>query len=311
MTATLEPRSLQERLQRRIEIERDAERTGRTFRKHANRIKLERCLIKPLLNAALHGCRLYKRGVRNALRPVITKIQLRFHGLPEQFDGFQILHLSDLHIDCVPELAERVAAVLDGLRPDVCLMTGDYRFDIEGACYDAWAGMRIVLSGISARHGVFGILGNHDPSEMAHALQSMGVQMLINDSAELKLGGESLWLAGIDDPYDFRCDDLDAALADVPPRAVKILLAHTPDLYRQAAESGVALYLCGHTHAGQIRLPWIGSIIQNSDAPRSFTHGQWSYREMHGYTSRGIGCSMLPVRFNCTPEIALIELQAN
>jgi predicted MPP superfamily phosphohydrolase len=137
----------------------------------------------------------------------------------------------------------------------------------------------------------------------------MGVEMLINGSTQLRKGRDSIWLAGIDDSYDYRCDDLVQALELVPEQAFKILLAHTPDLYEPAYEAGVDLYLCGHTHAGQIRLPWIGSVIQNSDAPRNYTHGYWKHSGMHGYTSAGIGCSALPIRFNCPPEIVLIELR--
>ena len=311
MTTTLERRSQHERLQRRIQIERKSGETGKSFRRHAGRMKLEGYFVKPVLNAVLRASGLYQRGVRNALQPAITHVQLRFANLPQRFDGFRILHLSDLHIDALPGLAERVAAALDGVCCDVCLMTGDYRFAIEGSCLRAWSGMRTVLSSISAPHGTFAILGNHDPSEMAPALERLGVRMLINESTAVHKDSESIWLAGVDDPYDFRCDDLATALEEVPPGAFKILLAHTPDLYRPAAAGGVDLYLCGHTHAGQVRLPWIGSIIQNSDAPRSHTHGYWRHRDIQGYTSRGIGCSMLPVRFNCPPEIVLMELKAD
>jgi len=97
-------------------------------------------------------------------------------------------------------------------------------------------------------------------------------------------------------------------LQGVPENAFKVALAHSPEMYEQAAAAGIHLYLCGHTHAGQIRLPWIGATLVNADCPRAFTHGAWQHGTMMGYTSAGVGCSLLPVRYNCPPEIALIEM---
>jgi len=79
-------------------------------------------------------------------------------------------------------------------------------------------------------------------------------------------------------------------------------------MYNEAAAAGIHLYLCGHTHGGQIRLPWLGAPMQNAACPRRYAHGCWRHGEMQGYTSAGAGCSMLPVRYNCPPEITLIEL---
>jgi uncharacterized protein len=303
-----EPRPFAESLARRRQIEEEAERTGKTFRRHPERMLAERLFIKPLLKAALQATGLYAKGVQNALQPVVRHLSLEFPNLPAAFDGYRVLHLSDLHIDCLDLLPAAVAAVLGGIQADVCLMTGDYRFQTEGSCGKARSGMRQVVSSISAEDGIFAILGNHDPSEMAAALDEMEVSMLINDAVELRRGEHSLWLAGVDDSYDYRCDELPVALQHVPSDAFRILLAHTPDLYDEAAESGTDLYLSGHTHAGQVRLPWIGSVIQNSSAPRAYTHGYWRHREMQGYTSSGVGCSMLPIRFNCPPEVVLMEL---
>jgi len=304
------PRPFAESLARRLELEEEAERTGHTFRRHPDRMRAERLFVKPLLNLALGFTGFYERGVKNALWPVVRSLELIFPNLPPAFDGYRVLHLSDLHIDCLESLPGAVASVLKGVQADLCLMTGDYRFAIEGPCERVCAGMQQVVSSISASDGTFAILGNHDPAEMAYALDDMGVGMLINDSVELRMGKDSLWIAGVDDSYDYRCDDLPRALQQVPPDAFKLLLAHTPDLYADASAAGIGLYLSGHTHAGQVRLPWIGSVIQNSRAPRAYTHGYWRHRQMQGYTSAGVGCSMLPIRFNCPPEIVLIELRS-
>lgn len=309
-TATLARRPLSASLAKRSAIEAEFERTGKTFRRHPGRSEAERLFIKPLLKLGLGMTGIYARGVRNALQPVVRHLKLQFPNLPAAFHGYKVLHLADLHIDSVEGLPEVVSSMVARLKPDLCLMTGDYRFEIEGSCEKAYAGMKQVVSAISAPDGIFAILGNHDPCEMAYGLDQMRVHMLINDAVEVRRAGQSLWLAGVDDTYDYRCDDLAAALSAMPQNAFEILLAHTPDLFAQAARAGVDLYLCGHTHAGQVRLPFVGSVIQNSDAPRGFTHGHWRHHQMQGFTSAGVGCSMLPIRFNCPPEIVLIELQA-
>jgi predicted MPP superfamily phosphohydrolase len=300
--------SLTDRLNRRMAVEHHRARLGHTLRYQRLSRSFERHVTRRLLKFGLQITGLYQAGLRNALTPVVRKIRLHFADLPAAFDGFQILHLSDLHIDGTDGLTEALISLLGGLKPDLCVMTGDYRFDDEGPCQQIYPRMRSILSSISSKHGVFGILGNHDGSEIAFALEDMGMPMLINDAAEIRNGNASVWLIGVDDPFRYRCDDLAGALASVPSRAFKILLAHTPELYRESSDCGIDLYLCGHTHAGQIRLPCIGSLRHNANCPRSYAHGHWAHSDMQGYTSAGIGCSMLPIRFNCPPEVVLIEL---
>jgi uncharacterized protein len=308
MNKCLEERSLAERLEPRIQVEKLFARTGRTYRRGRLHNWYKRRVEPEILKFGLQACGLYGRGVKNALEPIIRTLHLRFPDLPPAFDGFRILHLSDFHIDGNEALARVLISCLHGLRPDVCVLTGDYRFDVQGPCGSVYPPMRGILSSISSRHGILGILGNHDAAEIAFALEDMGVRMLVNEAVEIRERNESLWLAGIDDPFDYRCDDLEAALANLPAAAFKILLAHTPDRYKQAAGAGVHLYLCGHTHAGQIRVPFLGSIKHNSKSPRAYSYGHWTYRQMQAYTTAGVGCSALHVRYHCPPELVMIEL---
>lgn len=303
-----ENRSLAERLQPRIAIEEHCARTGIPCRRHPLLNRAERVFFRPLLWAGLKVSGLYPRGAANALQPVVRSLRLECPNLPAAFDGYRILQVSDLHIDGVDGLDEILAEKMAGIRADLCVLTGDYRFHNEGACDDVYPLLKRIVSSIRAEDGIYGILGNHDASEIAFRLEDMGVRMLVNEAAAILKGGESIWVAGVDDPYDYRCDDLAAALDSTPSGAFKVLLAHTPDLYREAEAGGVSIYLCGHTHAGQIRMPIVGSLFHHAKAPRSHTAGYWLYRRMHGYTSAGAGCSGLPVRFNCPPEITTIEL---
>lgn len=305
----MEERPLAERLEPRIRVEKLFAESGRTYRRSKLDIWFKRRIEPRILKFGLQAMGLYRRGVENALSPVLRRLVLRLAKLPAAFDGFRLLHLSDFHIDENEPLAGRIVSLVSGLEADLCVFTGDYRFDVKGPCGAVYEPMRRVVASIRSGDGILGVLGNHDAAEIAFALEEMGVRMLVNEAVEIRRRGESIWVAGIDDPFDYRCDDLPAALANVPEDAFQILLAHTPDRYEQAARRGVNLYLCGHTHAGQIRLPLVGSIKHNSKTPREYSFGHWAARQMQGYTTAGIGCSALPVRYNCPPEAVLIELR--
>ena len=152
-----------------------------------------------------------------------------------------------------------------------------------------------------------GILGNHDCADIAVELENAGVQMLINEAIAVGPEDGRLWIIGVDDPHYYGCDDLTQVEA-VPTDAFRLLLAHTPEMFHEAAKAGIDLYLTGHTHGGQICVPWIGPLVMNAACPRAYTHGHWQHGGMQGYTSSGAGCSMLPVRYGCPPEVTVIEL---
>src|SRR6266542_3444006 len=249
-----------DRWARRRSVETMRPKTGPT-RSHRDSFLLRHGITAFALRSALQITGLYSRGVRNALSPVVRDLQFEFAGLPPGFEGFRILHLADLHIDGLDGLAETVAGLVADLDVDLCVMTGDYRFRVDGPCDAIYPRLRTILASVRARCGVVGILGNHDSLEIALELETYGVRMLINEAMEIVSGASSMWLAGVDDPHYYGCDDLPAALKTVPPEDFKILLAHTPELFEEAAAGGVNLYLCGHTHAGQIRLPWIGAPL--------------------------------------------------
>ncbi len=307
----VEERPLAELLVRRSAIEEHFAQLGHTYRHGRLYRAFERRVSRPALRLALQLAGIYSRGVENALSPVVKSVPLFFPDLPPALDGFQILHLSDFHIDGTPGLAESLIPLLRGLRPDLCVLTGDYRFEDHGPCEAVYPLMREILSGIRSRLGVFGILGNHDSSGMVSRLEELDIRMLVNEAVALGSGSDHLWLIGVDDPFDYGCHDLERALDPVPPGSFKVLLAHAPEIYEQAADAGIDLYLTGHTHAGQIRFPGLGALRQNARCPRAYAAGHWRHRDMQGYTSAGVGCSSLPVRFGCPPEIALLELRSD
>lgn len=139
-------------------------------------------------------------------------------------------------------------------------------------------------------------------------MESLGVRLLLNEHVQIERAGDSIYLAGIDDPHYFAADNLEKAYDGIPDDSVSMLLAHSPEIYRHAAYVGFDSMLCGHTHAGQICLPGAFPLSLNSSAPRFTGAGAWSYDLMQGYTSAGTGSSVVPVRFNCPPELTLHRL---
>jgi predicted MPP superfamily phosphohydrolase len=302
--------SLDDLLARRVLIEAEYARLGHTFRHGRLYREVERRVTRPVLKSVLQLAGLYTRGCRNALSPVVRSLVLRFEDLPPALEGFRILHMSDFHVEGTPGLIEALLPMLGEIEADVCVLTGDYRFEDDGACDEVFPAMREIVSSIRSRFGIFAILGNHDSSEMAFRMESdVGVRMLVNEAVAVGHPSAPLWLIGVDDPFDYRTHDLGTALNDVSDHGFRVLLAHAPEIYEEAASAGIGLYLSGHTHAGQIRLPLLGAIRQNANCPRSFAYGHWKYRGMQGYTSAGVGCSSLAVRFGCPPEIVVLELR--
>ncbi len=268
-------------------------------------------IVRVVLRTLLTMTGQLERGRRNADSPVWREMDFVYPHLPPAFDGFRILHLSDLHFDDDrPEFAVLVRDFLDPVRADIALLTGDYRFASHGPYGHVPEHMAIVLEGIRTRLGVVGILGNHDNSGFVQSLCELGIRMLVNDRMCLELDEDRLWIAGLDDHHKYGCDDLPGALTGVKPGEFIVLLAHSPELIRLAERGGVDLYLCGHTHGGQVCLPGIGPLLLNAPgAPRAYCSGRWTHGAMQGYTTTGIGTTALHVRYNCPPEAALITLR--
>jgi predicted MPP superfamily phosphohydrolase len=263
--------------------------------------------IHSVIRTALRLAGLYERGLRNAERVELRHNDIKFEQLPPSFDGFAILHISDMHADMNPGAMRRLIELVDGMRYDMCALTGDFRGKTFGpfdAALEGVAGVRAHLTG-----PVFAVLGNHDTIRMVPGLEQMGIRVLINESEEIRRGNERIHLAGIDDAHYYRVDNIEKAAAGIPPDAFSILLSHTPEIYRQAAHAGFRLLLSGHTHGGQICLPGSIPITLESALPRRLGAGAWKHHDMIGYTSVGAGSSIVPVRINSRPEITLHRLQ--
>jgi uncharacterized protein len=246
---------------------------------------------------------LYWRARQNAERIVVKRNDVRFAELPPAFDGFTILHISDLHVDMNEVAMQHLIELVGGMRYDLCVLTGDYRGKTFGpfeATLDGIAKVRAQLQG-----SIYGVLGNHDSIQMVPAMEAMGIRMLLNECEAIARGDQRIYLAGIDDAHFYRVDNIEKAALPIPDGAFSIILSHTPEVYRQAAHANFDLMLSGHTHGGQICLPGSIPIKLEAVLPRRMGAGAWRYHNMTGYTSVGAGSSVLPVRLNCPPEITL------
>ena len=283
------------------------EREGRVFGQGINFFHPENWYLSAsFIRTALMATGLYWRARKNAEDIKIRRHDIRSPQVPDSFDGFTILHLSDLHADMNSGAMRRLIELLPTVSYDLCVLTGDYRGKTYGSYQAAIDGLARVRANLQGP--VYGVLGNHDTIRMVPALEEIGIRMLLNESDAIERSGEQIHLVGIDDAHYYRVDNIEKAASSLPAADFSILLSHTPEIYRQAAHAGFQVLLSGHTHGGQICLPGAIPIILDSVLPRRMGAGAWMYRGMVGYTSVGVGSCILPVRLNCPPEITLHRL---
>jgi len=272
---------------------------------HIGNLRLSPLMIRTCLK--LTG--LYGRGCRNAAQIEVRHNHIRLPKIPKAFDGFVILHLSDLHVDMNQGAMEHLRRILQEIKYDLCVFTGDYRGKSFGPYEEALLGMARVCAEL--RKPLYGVLGDHDTIRMTPGLEEIGIRMLLNESITIERDNQHIYLAGIDDAHFYGADNIEKAASEIPRDEFSILLSHTPEIYRQAAYADFDLLLSGHTHGGQICLPSRIPLTLDSVLPRHMGSGAWKYNDMIGYTSVGAGSSIVPARFNCPPEITLHHLNSS
>ncbi len=291
---------------RRLDLE---DRLGLRSGNEADYLTAEMLWKARIAKWGLKALGLYQRGLRNACHIKLREVRFAYPDLDPELDGFRILHLSDFHYPREDgDFAEAARHLLEGLEANLCVMTGDYRFGYFGPLGNVHEKLRDALAGVTAPLGACAVLGNHDLSETVPALESIGVRPLVNEGVLLTHGSAHLWIAGTDDPHRFECDNIGLAMDGAPEDAFRIALVHSPECIPEAESLGAHLYLCGHTHGGQICLPFFGAIHTNARCDARYSLGPWQYRGMHGYTTAGLGTTDLPVRYNCPPEAVRITL---
>lgn len=240
----------------------------------------------------------------------LERVRIPLERLPPELSGTTIALLTDLHVGPYtrPSFIAEAVALANSTKADLVLLGGDYVH--RGARY--FGPCAEVASGLKARLGVYAVTGNHDHwegiDEAMDAFAASDITFLRNRAVPLESGGARLWLAGVDDLLVRKADPV-AALAAVPRDEVTLLLSHNPDLV-EVLEPGlpVDLMLSGHTHGGQVRIPILGPPVVPSRYGQRYAAGIARRGATTVYTSRGIGTISPPVRFNCPPEVTLIEL---
>jgi predicted MPP superfamily phosphohydrolase len=245
---------------------------------------------------------------RSGNRFTVNDERIWLDALPSAFHGLRVVQISDIHHGLfLPKewLCEAVRQA-NRLNPDIIALTGDFvtysRRNIGPAAE--------LLGRLRARYGVFAVLGNHDfrvdAASITEALRQRHIDVLRNRHVTLWFGGESVYLAGVDD-YGYGAD-LRQAMRGVPRGAATILLAHNPRVIHLASRHNVSLVLSGHTHGGQVNLPVLGTVYGRSPERLRYKIGWDRMAATQIYVSRGIGTIVLPWRLRCPAEITHLEL---
>jgi hypothetical protein len=255
---------------------------------------------------AFPPARRFYRSILDRLEMPVVEVPIR--RLPGPFHGYTIAFLSDLHGGsfCSAPLLRGVARRVASVRPDLVALGGDFIQYADADIED----LGPAVGELRARDGVVAVPGNHeyyarDPDAVLARLGSFGAKVLRNEAIAIRREGATLWIVGADDGEAGRFD-LDAALRDVENGDPRILLSHQPDALPLAARRGIDLVISGHTHGGQVRLPFVGAVIRHSRL--GFDQGLYRDGGCRLYVGRGVGAAILPLRWNCPPEVPLVRL---
>lgn len=239
----------------------------------------------------------------------VTRHEVAIPNLPPSFDGYRIAFLTDTHVasfmrrNFYGEVVNQVKA----FDPDLVLLGGDFVTWERHIPLMA----EVLLTDLTARDGVFAVLGNHDywanPKAVVAAMSARGVQFIVNRSVVIRRGGDAMSLLGIDEIYRGE-PDLDSAFADADPAQPCLGLSHHPDIVDRLRGRKLDLLVCGHTHGGQIRFPFFGSVIVPSKHEGRYASGFQRVGDVLMYVSRGIG-AIPPLRILCRPEVATFTLR--
>ena len=240
----------------------------------------------------------------------VSETDIFIRELPASFDGFRITQISDVHHSRIVSLDEvrRVVELARQTKPDLVALTGDYttayRRYIE-PCAEA-------LGALGAPDGVWAVLGNHDhytdPQLTTRALTRARIEVLNNANTTIRRGADTLQLAGIDD-WLWAGTDWSRALYGINKKQPSLLLSHQPRVFDLAETQNISLIMSGHTHGGQIRMPFIGPPARYTSEDLRYVRGLYRRNGTQLYVSRGTGVIGLPVRFGVRPEIAVLRLR--
>jgi predicted MPP superfamily phosphohydrolase len=245
-----------------------------------------------------------------------TSHSLSFDDLDAEARPVRVVHLTDTHIARNSFREANIVRRVNALEPDIIVLTGDYlnlsylRDPLSAAHFRQFVGH------LQAPHGIYAVRGSVEPhpADMERLVNGTSVTWLEQESTTIDIRGQSITIAGVACSHRQELDAarLTEAMASIEEEAFTLLLYHSPDLIREASELGVDLYLGGHTHGGQLRLPIYGAIVTGSRYGKQYTNGLFQRNGTQMYISRGLGFEgggMPRARFLCRPEIVSIDVQ--
>jgi uncharacterized protein len=250
-------------------------------------------------------------------RVVVREVTLEVPNWPLTASGLRVALLADLHVGSPHnDLAKlrRVVALVNAARPDVALVLGDIVIQgVVGGRFVPPESTARELARITAPLGVYAVLGNHDAwldaPRVRRALDGAGLTVLQDSAVRISRGPSvTFWLAGVSDvwtaPHDVR-----AALGDVPEWGSVLVFTHNPDIFPEVP-ARVSLTLAGHSHGGQVRLPFIGRPVVPSRYGSRYAAGHVVEGGRHLYVTNGVGTSIIPVRFRVPPEVVIVTVRS-
>lgn len=236
----------------------------------------------------------------------IKQYTIQINNLPKDFENFTILHLTDLHAKEYGYKQDQLLNLINRQSFDMVAITGDF---IDKDRPNVEPTLSLVRGLISKP--IFFVPGNHEWWNgfiIKSVLEDHGVTILENKKFKYAKSNTYIWIVGVDDPYLGR-DKLNEAIEGIADSQPKVLLAHAPNIFPTATKSDIELVLVGHTHGGQVRLPFIGAVVAPGQGlfPK-YDYGQFTAGSTNMIINGGLGESVLPIRFYNRPEIVLVKL---
>jgi len=266
------------------------------------------------------------RGFVNSRSLELAEMKVHLKRLPPAFEGLKVGQITDIHAGpLVPaELIKNGVDLIMAKQPDLIVLTGDF---VSGATKILWTS----YGGFKQRHydycmeelgrlkaplGVFAVLGNHDfwsgqevVKKIIRGLEYIGIKVLRNEVIPVKRGGQQLYIVGVDDYWE-NSYNLSEALSGIPEDSCRVLLSHNPDVNEDIENQGkrIDFVISGHTHGGQVVLPFSGALYIPSPFGQKYRTGLVRDGERQTYISRGLGLFFVPIRINCPPDVTVLTL---
>lgn len=241
----------------------------------------------------------------------VTDITVTSENIPDEFNGFKIVHISDLHNAEFGDGQKDLIDKIEAQDADIIVITGDMidsrRTDVDKAVE--------LITGLGNKIPVYYVTGNHESrvteyNELESKLIENGVTVLKNESVKIEKDGSFINIIGVDDPsFGMSANDIFHTVSELKTDGYDVLLSHRPELFETYCESGAELVLCGHAHGGQVRIPFAGGLVApNQGIFPEYTAGSYKSGSTEMIVSRGLGNSIIPLRVNNPPELVVITL---